>query len=176
MKVTTRGEWLRRGYHRRRGWIKVHIAVDVDGGPVAVEVTDERVGDGSIFPYLIERAVRAFGDRIEEVLADGAYDSRRNFQLLDEKSIGAGIPVKKGATRRARGSSARPKAVREFNTLGYDGWKEKHGYGRRWAAEWRFSAVKRISGESVMSKRTDLMFKEVRMKFAIYSILLQIGG
>ena len=64
----------------------------------------------------------------------------------------------------------------KLNTLGHDGWKEKHGYGRRWPAEWTFSAVKRIFGESVMAKRRDLMFKEVRMEFALYSILLQIGS
>jgi len=31
--------------------------------------------------------------------------------------------------------------------LGYDEWKKKHGYGKRWAVEGTFSAVKRIFGE-----------------------------
>lgn len=43
MKVTNRGDWMgeRHGVERR-GWIKVHIAVDVETRkPVAFEITDE---------------------------------------------------------------------------------------------------------------------------------------
>ena len=60
-----------------------------------------------------------------------AYDSRANFQLLEDKGIRAGIRIKAGATCKSYGSSARPRAVRELRNLRYDGWREKHGYGIR---------------------------------------------
>jgi hypothetical protein len=175
VKVTNRGEWMREKWHRHRGWIKVHLAVDVNGGPIAVEVTDERTGDSPMFPALVEKAERALGNgRIQEVLADAAYDSRANFQLLEDKGIGSGIRIKAGATCKSYGSSARPRAVRELRSLGYEGWRERHGYGMRWAAEWTFSALKRMLGESLMAKKTDLMYREAMSKFAVYAMLLQM--
>ena len=40
IKVHNRGEWIREKYRRRRGWIKIHFAVDVKTKQiVAYEVT-----------------------------------------------------------------------------------------------------------------------------------------
>ena len=48
IKVTNRGEWMREKWKVHRGWIKVHLAVDVKTKEiVAIEVTDERVSDVS---------------------------------------------------------------------------------------------------------------------------------
>jgi len=48
IKVTNRGEWMREKWKIHRGWIKVHLAVDVKTKEVvAIEVTDERASDGS---------------------------------------------------------------------------------------------------------------------------------
>ena len=66
--------------------------------------------------------------------------------------------------------------MRELHRLGYDGWREAHAYGLRWAVEGTFSAVKRIFGESVRARRRDLMVTEVRTKFALYNMLLQLGS
>ncbi len=176
IKVTDRGEWMREVWHRHRGWIKVHVAVSVRGGVVALEVTDERTADVTMFPALIEEATSALGPgRISDVLADAAYDARRNFLVLADAGIRPGIRIKAGASRKSLGTSARPRAVRELRRLGYEGWKEAHGYGKRWSVEGTFSAVKRIFGESVRSRRRDLMFQEVRAKFALYNMLLQLG-
>ncbi|KXA92809.1 hypothetical protein AKJ64_02200, partial [candidate division MSBL1 archaeon SCGC-AAA259E17] len=54
IKVTNRGEWIRK-YHdgRRKGWIKVHVAVDVESGEMlSIEVTDEKTGDSEVFEEL----------------------------------------------------------------------------------------------------------------------------
>jgi len=43
MKVTNRGEWIRHKWKTSKGWIKVHIAVDVKTKKLlALEITDER--------------------------------------------------------------------------------------------------------------------------------------
>lgn len=176
IKVTDRGEWMRETWHRHGGWIKVHVAASVRGGVVALEVTDERTADVTVFPSLIAEAARALGrGRISDVLADAAYDSRRNFAALADAGIRPGIKVRAGANRKSLGTSARPRAVRELRRLGYDGWREAHAYGQRWAVEGTFSAVKRIFGESVRARRRDLMLKEVRTKFALYNTMLRLG-
>ena len=47
VKVSDRGEWMRAKWRRRRGFLKIHIAIDVRTRQiVAMEVTDERTGDG----------------------------------------------------------------------------------------------------------------------------------
>ncbi len=48
LKVTNRGEWLRKkhGKRARRGWIKLHVAFDINSKQVvSVEVTDEKTHD-----------------------------------------------------------------------------------------------------------------------------------
>ena len=63
-----------------------------------------------------------------------------------------------------KGLSDRAFAVREFQNLRYDGWKEKHGYGRRCVVGF-FSAVKRCFGETVRATSVEGMFREVEKKF-----------
>ena len=51
------GEWMREKYKRRRGWIKIHFAVDVQTKQVvAYEVTDEQVHDNKEFKDLVEKS------------------------------------------------------------------------------------------------------------------------
>jgi hypothetical protein len=59
VKVADRGEWMRAKWRRRRGFLKIHIAVDVRTRQiVAMEVTDERTGDGRMLVPLVEQAQR----------------------------------------------------------------------------------------------------------------------
>ena len=174
IKVTNRGEWMREKWKIHRGWIKVHLAVDVKTKEIAaIEVTDERVSDGSKFNSLVNQAEENLsGRKIEEALGDGAYDRREIFDHLQQKGIQPVIKIRSNAITKARGSPARARAVRELKDLGYQSWKEKYNYGQRWAAESVFSAVKRISGEHVMATKTENMMQEVVLKFAFYNLMI----
>lgn len=56
MKVSNRGEWMRHKWKVRKGWIKVHVAVDVKTKKLlALDITDERTGDGKMLKPLIKR-------------------------------------------------------------------------------------------------------------------------
>ena len=174
IKVTNRGEWMREKWKVHRGWIKVHLAVNVDTKEiVAIEVTDERVSDGSKFNSLVDQAEENLsGRRIKKALGDGAFDRREIFDHLPQKEIQPVIKTRSNANTKARGSPARAKAVREMKELGYQSWKQKYDYGRRWAAESVFSAVKRISGEHVTATKTENMMQEVILKFTFYNMLI----
>ena len=174
IKVTNRGEWMREKWKIHRGWIKVHLAVDVKTKEIAaIEVTDERVSDGSKFNSLVNQAEENLsGRKIEEALGDGAYDRREIFDHLRQKGIQPVIKTRSNANTKARGSPARARAVREMKNLGYENWKEKYNYGRRWAAESVFSAVKRISGEHVAAIKAENMMQEVVLKFAFYNMMI----
>jgi hypothetical protein len=174
IKVTNRGEWMREVWKVHRGWIKVHIAVNVKTKEiVGIEVTDERVGDGRMFSPLIDQSIQNLkGRNIEQADADGAYDTRDAFNKLAENGITPAIKIRANTSTKARGSPLRANQAREYLKLGYEAWKMKYDYGRRWAVEGVFSLVKRIMGESVSATKPDLMIHEVGLKFKFVNILL----
>ncbi len=173
LAVTQRGEWLRHHWHVCRGFVRAHVAVDVATSTVAaVIVTDDRVGEARLLPELVRQAAARLDGRIVRVLADRAYDTIANFDFLMEHNIEEGIRIKSRATtHRHGGSGGRPKAVRELRRLGEDGWISKYEYGLRWKAEVVFSAVKRVMGEALRSRRSDLMLREAQHKFVQYNRL-----
>ena len=175
VKVTNRGEWMREKWRVHRGWIKAHISVDTKTKEtLAIEITDESVSDSDKFDDLINQTEQNIeGKKIERVLGDGGYDNKECFNTLDEKKIESGIKTRINASTKARGSSYRAKCVRERKKLGgYKGWRDKYEYGKRWIAENVLSAVKRIFGETVRATSTVGMFRETKMKFMCYNILL----
>jgi len=134
MKVSNRGEWIREKWKVRRGWIKVHIVIDVNTRRlIALKITDERTGDDKMLKPLIEKAERNVRKgKIKQVTADGAYDnSKENFEYLNSKRIEAAIKTRRNSSTKARGSPSRGKHVREMKELGYEGWRDKYRYGQR---------------------------------------------
>lgn len=175
VKVTNRGEWMREKWRVHRGWIKAHIAVDVKTKEtLAIEITNETVADREEFENLIDQIEQNIqGRKIEHVLGDGGYDYKECFNALDKMKIESGIKTRANASTKSRGSPYRAKCVRERQELGgYKGWRDKYEYGKRWIAESVFSAVKRIFGETVRAASIVGMFREAKMKFMCYNILL----
>jgi len=174
MKVTNRGEWIRHKWKTHRGWIKVHIAVDTKTKKLlALRVTDERTGDGKMLKPLVED-VKEKGEKITRVYADGGYDSKDNFNYLADNGIESVIKTRKDASTKARGSPSRAKMVREVRELGYEAWRDKYKYGYRWMVETFFSGVKRVFGETVRAKTIEGVFQEVKIKFILYNMLLNV--
>lgn len=167
IKVTNRGDWIRKKHGtKRRGWIKVHLAVDVETRkPVAFEITDEKTGDHEMVEPLLKDL------KIEDALMDGAYDKKSVFAYLKKKGISKpGVKTRKNAV--AKDDSDRSESVLEMKKLGYDSWKKVHGYGRRWSVESVISAIKRIFGETVRATSPEGMIKEAARMVSSYSILL----
>ena len=176
IKVTNRGEWRRElwGGESKRGYLKIHVAVDTKTKQIlAMEVTDERTGDGKMFKPLVGRASEQANVKL--ALADPAYDSRENFNLLEAMGIEPGIKIKRGASGKARGSWARRRAAREF-LKDEEKWKQKVGYGRRWAAEGTFSNLKRTFGEFVAAREFKNMIQEMMLKAFTYNILMNLSA
>ena len=174
MKVAKRGDWIRKKWKVRKGWIKVHISVEVEEKHLlGIEVTDERVGDNKEFKNLMEQSKKTLnGRRIKRTLADAAHDTRDSFNYVKREGIESGIKTRKNASTRSRGSPYRAQCVRELKRIGYEAWKEKYEYGMRWASEGFFSAVKRIFGEDVRATSREGMIQEVRMKFLFYNMIV----
>jgi len=174
VKVTNRGEWMREKWKVRKGWIKVHIAVDVKTNQlVSLRITDERTGDSKELVPLVEESEKR--GKVNKVLGDGAYDSKENFNYLASNGIVAAIKTRENSSTLSRGSPYRAKCVREKKELGYDAWRDKYRYGERWAVESYFSAVKRIFGEEIRATSIEGAMQEAAMKFMFYDMLTRIN-
>src|SRR4030043_2377629 len=172
IKVSNRGEWIRKVWKVKRGFIKVHIAVDTKTKQIlAMEVTKENVGDGKMLGRLVESSGRK--GNVRRVLADGAYDSKNNFRMLASNNIEAVIRVRKNASLKGGGCMPRKFAVLE--QLGNDGWRHEKGYGYRWMAESAFSSLKRIFGEYIISVRWKNIVNELLLKASIYNLFMKMN-
>ncbi len=173
IKVANRGEWIRKRWHVKRGFIKMHIAVDKETKEiVAMKVTKEHVHDGKKLIPLVKQVMQKV--KVSKVIADGAYDSRKNFRFLADNNVEPVIKVRKNASTKARGCMPRKLSVIEQKE-DLDVWKEKHGYGYRWIAESAFSAFKRMFGEHVKAVKWKNVVKELMLKASIYNMFIAMN-
>src|SRR2546428_895237 len=137
VKVHNAGDWIRRVWKVKKGYLKIHFAVDIRTGQVvSMDVSSEKVGDGKRLKRLVRRAEENV--RVRRVLADGAYDSKANFNFLTQEGIKPVIRVRKGSVPNAKGSYARKKAVIEQQTFKPKSWSRIHRFGYRWMVEGAF--------------------------------------
>ncbi len=88
IKVTNRGEWIRHRWNVKRGYLKIHLAVDIKKKRVlSLKVTSEQVHDGKVLPELIDDIIIKQNKVIETAIMDGSYDSNNNFQFLSFRGI-----------------------------------------------------------------------------------------
>jgi len=170
VKVSNRGDWIRHLWRRKRGFLKIHIAVDVKKKRiVALQVTDDRVGDGRMLEPLVEEASEKA--RVVETLGDGAYDTSSNFLYLTQKKIRPSIKARRPTRGTPSGCTPRKLAIQEYLS-NPERWKKKHSYGRRWMAETTISSYKRMFGEHVSSKKMNNMIKELMTKANLYNLFI----
>ena len=95
LAVFGQGEWAtaKWGGRGRRGWKKLHIAVDQEGQIRAAVLTEPTCTDPAVAPALLERIEGA----VCEVIADGAYDQRPVYQAIHDKGARSVIPPSKAA-------------------------------------------------------------------------------
>jgi hypothetical protein len=173
IKVANRGDWMRHKWKMRRGYLKIHIAVDVKRKKIlALKVTDEKTGDGGMLQPLVDEASRK--GKVAKVMGDGAYDTKRNFRYLAMNGIEPVIKVRRNASNRAGGCVLRRLVAQEY-LHDPKTWKRKHGYGQRWIVESAFSSLKRTFGEYVSAKTMRNMANEIMLKASLYNLLIGLN-
>jgi IS5 family transposase len=170
VKVHNGGDWIRRVWKVKKGYLKIHFAVDTKTGQVvSMDVSSEKVGDGRRLKRLVKRA-QGSGVRIRRVLADGAYDSKANFRFLAEQGIKPIIRVARNSVPvRQWGCYPRKMAVIEQQAFSRRAWGRIHRFGYRWKAEGAFSVIKRVFGEYVRARKFANMAREMALKASIYN-------
>ena len=101
VKVTNRGEWIRHKWKVKRGYLKIHIAVDIKRKRIlSLDVTSEQVHDSKVLPELIDDITIKQNKVVETAIMDGSYDNNKNFQFLSFKGIKPAIKVRKNSRYR----------------------------------------------------------------------------
>jgi IS5 family transposase len=156
IKVYGEGQWKVRqhGYTKRRTWRKLHIGVDEATHEfVAAVVSTNDFKDSQLLEDLLEQ----IADEIQQVSADGAYDSRNCYDLIRERAARAAIPPRDGAKIWQHGNTKAERHIRDENLRairkkGRREWKRESGYHRRSLAETAVFRVKMIFGERVSAR------------------------
>ena len=106
---------------------------------------------------------------VETAIADGSYDSNKNFQFLSYRGIKSAIKVRKNSRCRKTNHYLRNKTVNMQKKNNLQEWKHSVSYGQRWMAETVFSCIKRMFGEYVTAIRFENMIKEMILKASFYN-------
>lgn len=133
LKVYGEGEWKTRkhGKEKRRTWRKLHLAVDSNTHEiVAAEVSLVNVADNEVLPTLLNPLRR----HIEQVSADGAYDTKACHKLLQRKGAKPTIPPRSNAGFWEDGHP-RNEAVRALKNDKLAQWKKDNDYHQRSLSE-----------------------------------------
>jgi hypothetical protein len=172
ISVHKAGGWVERKHGKKRRYIKLHFAVNTETHEVvAMEVTTDDTHDVKALPALVEGAGRNV--EVSKVIGDGAYDSSRVYGLLEGLGIGVVVKPKRNG-RPDRGHPDRRRAVELVRVLGYEGWAELVGYGRRWAVETAYSTFKRLFGEHSMARGVENIVRELAGKVSLYNMLVNM--
>jgi len=172
IRVHKAGGWVEREHGKKKRYIKVHFAVNVETKEVvAMEVTTDDAHDSKVFPKLLEEAEKH--GKIVKVYGDGAYDSSDIYELLESKAIEAAIKPRRNS-RSDTQSEARGRNVSLYRRLGHQAWAKLKGYGRRWSVETAYSTFKQALGEFCMAKTLKNIAKELTAKAFIYNMLVNL--
>ncbi len=179
LKVFGEGEWKVRqhGYSYRRTWRKLHLAVDERSHEVlAAALTTNDVGDNEMLPELLS----AFDGPIEQVSADGSYDTWENHHHLQQRGAHAAILPRRTARIRQHGNSRHPPlprddALRGIRQHGRAAWKRAVGYHRRSLAETAIFRIKTLFGRRLSARRFDHQATETFIRCLAMNRMTHLG-
>ena len=156
---------------RKNIWMKLHAAVGIRTHAIlAATITEGTAGDAPQLPLLMERAA-AGGFKIKEVMADKAYGSRANFEVVASYDALLFSPPKSNATGKANGSRMYHRMFQYFNC--YREEFDKH-YGDRAQVESAFGAMKQTLGETLLSRKIDSQVNELYCKAISHNVRMLI--
>ena len=150
----------------------MHIAVDKESKEIVAMRVTKHVHDGKKMIPLIKEVLKK--DNVTKVIADGAYDSRRNIRFLADNCIEPVIKVRRNASTKAMGCIPRKLSVIEQKE-DLDAWKKNHECGHRCTTESIFSAFERIFGERVNAVKWKNMLKELMLKASKYDLFIAMN-
>ncbi len=160
------------GTPRAHKWFKLHGVCGTQTNVVcAVSMSPNNSGDAPQLEPLIKETAKA-GFQIKEVVADTAYASRRNYEVIDELGGTGYIPFRAYTSGKARGSLVWKKAFLFFQN--HEAEFMEH-YHKRSNVETTFMAIKTKFGDTLKSKNEVAQVNELLCKLIAYNLSVVIA-
>lgn len=146
------------------------------GDIVAAAVTTNDLSDGQLLPELLDQVNEA----IDQVSADGAYDTRACYAAINARQAQAAIPPRRGAQIWQHGNThapplARDENLRSIRCIGRKAWKRVCGYHRRSLAETAIFRVKTIFGDRVRARGFEGQAAEMLIRCRALNHMTHLG-
>ena len=153
LSIHGKGRWIRHkhGKRTRRGWRKLHLAVDHPGIILSGYLTDEKVKDAEVVPDLIKNIYP-----INSFTGDGGYDEVGVYNSVHSHMNGGNIviPPRSNAIVSANEEAAlrqRNQHIKEIESHGIHAWRRTSGYYCQSTVENTFYRYKQIIGDDLKS-------------------------
>ena len=152
-----------------RRFIKQHTLLNLrDQRVVSYAITLETPGDAKMLAPLVSGALLT-GVKVAWVCADSAYDTRINWQFMDENGI-AFCPNLKDIFK-DDADLVRRDALASFDErFGKELAHRITGYNQRWLVESFFSIFKKLYGQSIRNRLFPMMVIEMDNRYMLYDI------
>jgi transposase len=176
LKVFGEREWLETKYgkqYQRKVWRKLHIGINDQGEIIAKELTYHLTDDRACVDSLLHQAGI---EHINELLADGGYDSHKMYQSSETHQIKLIIPPPKHAVISSQSNpTLRDQTIDYIKKKGYWAWYHKNDYGRRNKVENTFYRLKTIFGRKLHSKDWNNQQAEAHLICCLLNKMTQAG-
>lgn len=173
LKIYGEGEWKVRqhGAGKRRTWRKIHLAVDGHAKDmIGVEVTTVDWADCEVFEGLVGQVEGV----IEQIDADGAYDTRHAYEVAAALETRLVVPPRENAVPWEEGHP-RNAVLETVAQRGMAEWKEESGYHRRSIAENAMYRLKQLFGDRLASRLFETQVTEVHARVAAMNVITYLG-
>jgi hypothetical protein len=172
MKTHRKGVWIQirfQRFSRKRDFKKIHIFVDLLSKKILYcMMTDGTCHDAKELKKILKQVNWM---KFDIILGDKGYDSKECFNVIKKHGALPGIPVRKNATTRSRGSPTRRKsAVAQHSD--YDSWKKNVQFTMRCIVECIFSGLKRRFGEYLFSLKEKHRHVEMWLRTILWNVLI----
>jgi len=178
LKIYGAGQWRdeKHGAKSRRGWRKLHLALDADSGEIiAHSLTDQETGDASQLEPLLDQ----IDDEIGRFTADGAYDGYPTYDAVLRHSASAKvvIPPRSSAIKQPNilASCLRDDHIASIQIDGRLKWQDGTGYGKRALIETAMGRYKGIIGPRLRARSFRSQQTEAAIGVTILNRMLACG-
>ena len=172
--IVGQGQWAatKWGERGRRGWKKLHVAVDETGRVLAADLTDRAVPDAVALPGLM----KAITEPIQRLTADGGYDTREVYAAATARGARVVVPPRKDAVVSGdRIFADRDAHIEGIAEVGRRRWRVRSGQHAQARAENTFFRYKRAFGGRLRARGELAQKNEVLVGCNILNRMAECG-
>ena len=172
--IVGQGQWAaaKWGERGRRGWRKLHIAVDESGRVLAADLTNRAVPDAVVLPGLMD----AITEPIRRLTADGGYDTHDVYASARSRGARVVVPPRRDAVISGdpvfEDRDAHIEAIAE---VGRRRWRVEAGQHAQARAENTFFRYKRLLGGRLRARGEPAQRNEVFIACNVLNRMTELG-